>query len=109
MLLKMFYYVNFPELQPWFLRGSEAAVESSSSSLPATTIPSSSSPASSSSSTTTFCDIPLSFLVPLRKTQPDQLVRLSLGALNDLQRPYWRVQQAECKLDKRTFAPWLKQ
>ena len=94
-MLKMFYYVTFPELRPWFLR---------SSSLP----PASSSSSSSPSSSSVFsCHIPLSVLVPLRAGQPDVQLRLDLRGQEDRQHPYWNVTEADYQLDKYKFIGWL--
>ena len=80
-MLKMFYYVTFPQLRPWFLRASSPA--SAPSSLPT------SSSSSYPSSAAFGCHIPLSVLVPLRDGQPNVQLWLDLRGLEDGRHPYW--------------------
>jgi hypothetical protein len=101
-MLKMFYYVTFPELRPWFLRAWPPA---SASSSPPTSSSSSSSPTASPSAF--GCHIPLSVLVPLRDGQPDVLLWLDLRGLDDRQHPYWNVAEAEYQLHQYNFVGWL--
>ena len=110
MMLKMFYYVTFPQLRPWFLRASSPASASSSppTSSSASSSPLSSSSSSSSTSSSAFgCHIPLSVLVPLRDGQPDVQLWLDLRGLEDRQHPYWNVTEAEYQLHQHNFVGWL--
>ena len=100
-MLKMFYYVTFPELRPWFPRASSTA--SPRLSPP----PSSSSSSPPSSSSALGCHIPLSVLVPLRDGQPDVLLWLDLRGTEDRLHPYWNVTEADHQLDRYNFGSWL--
>ena len=92
-MLKMFYYVKFPQLWPECVRRVDFESTASAS-------------ASSSSSSNSFCLIPLSLLFPLRLRQTDAIIRLELQGLNDLRYPYWKVEEALHQLDRRSFPAW---